>query len=182
MDFSWVKDLADEANRVEKDRRDKQRRECERDKQLALATAPFVEKLHLVVSTCAEEFNKYVNYSRGKVLASRIQKRIRRTVNENDQELSYPEEATFFTFNRKDWTFGVRGCAGLVEFIEIPTTGESMSARLDELGATPSRKLEAYLDEATQRVGWKESGKVVDGQEIMTICKNYFKDFIEKTN
>jgi hypothetical protein len=180
VDFSWVKDLADEANKVESERRQKQRRDTECEKQVAMATAPFVEKLHLVISTCAEEFNKYIDNQRGKVLATRVQKRVKRTVNEKDAELSYPEEATYFSFTRKDWTFGIRGCAGHVEFIELPTS-EPLSVRIDEVGSSAARTLDAYLDESTQQIGWKEDGHVMDGQAIMSLCREYFKEFIERT-
>jgi hypothetical protein len=182
MDFSWVKDLAEQANKVEEDRRAQKRCETEREKQLAVSTAPFIEKLHLVVSTCAEEFNKYVHYNGGKVLTTRVQKRVKRTINEKDAELSYPEEATYFAITRKDWTYGIRGCAGQVEFIELPSGGEPLSVRLDEVGATPSRKLVAYVDETSQKIGWKQDDKVVDGQEIMSICRDYFRELIERTN
>lgn len=182
VDFSWVKDLAEQANQVETQRREQFRRENERARQLALATAPFVEKLHLVISTCADEFNKYIQSAKGKVAASRVQKRVKRTVNEHDAELAYQEESSFFAFSRKDWVFGIRGCAGVVEFIEMPTSGEPLSVRLDEVGATPSHKLEAYVDEATNQIGWKQGATVVDGQAIMSVCRSYFKDFIERTN
>lgn len=182
MDFSWVKQLADNSNRVEQERREKKRRDTEQERQLALATSPFIDKLYLVLSTCVEEFNKHMNFSPGKVAVTRVQKRVKRTVNESDPELSYSEESTFFAFSRKDWTYGIRGCAGHVEFIEMPTTGGPLTVRLDEIGATPSRKLVGYLDEEAQQIGWKQDDRVVDGQGIMSICKDYFREFIERTD
>ncbi|SRR5579875_308196 len=182
MDFSWVKDLAEQSNQKELARRERLRRQSERDKQVALATAPFVEKLHLVVSACAEEFNKFIQFPELRVTAGRVQKRLQRTVNENDPELAYPEEATSFGFSRCDWTYGIRGCRGEVEFIEVPTSGGALSVRLDEVGATPSRKFVAHLDEDGQQIVWKQDGQVMDGQAIMTICRDYFREFIERTN
>ncbi len=182
MDFSWVKELADQANLVEQQRKEHQHHQMEVEKQLSLATAPFIDKLHMVISACAEEFNKYIQSDGGKVTATRIQKRVKRWALEKDPDLTYAEESTFFTFSRKDWVFGIRGCGGIVEFIELATTGEPMSVRMDEVCTSPVRKLEAYLDPGTQQVGWQENGQVVDGAAIMTVCREFFRQFIERTN
>lgn len=181
MDFTWVKELADQANKQEHERREKERRDAQMAKQMALATAPFVEKLHQVMSTCSEEFNKHIQYQELKVLATRVQKAVKRTLHPEDPELTYAEESTSFTFSRKDWTYGIRGCKGEVEFIEVPNSG-GLGVRLDDVGATPSRKLVAQVDEASQKIVWKQDGQVMDGQAIVSICKDYFREFIDKTN
>jgi hypothetical protein len=180
VDFSWVKELAEQANDREAARQERDRRDKEEQRQLAVATAPFVEKLHLLIATCAEEFNKYTRYQNLRISATRILKRNKGVINAEDPELMYNEESTSFCFTRKDWTYGIRGSKGLVEFLELPSTGVGLN--LDDVGATPSRKLEASLDNASQQIIWKYQGQVMDGQSIVALCKEYVKEFIERTN
>lgn len=179
MDFSWVKELADRSNQLEGERLARERAEKEEQRQLQLATGPFVEKLHLLIATCGEEFNKFVHYQQLRVVTNRIQKRIKGTINPEDPELSYADEVTSFTFTRGDWTFGVRGARGAVEFVEFPGGG---SFNLDETAVAPSRKMSAVLDSDSGVISWCLDGDTLDGQMIVSICKDYFREFIEKTN
>ena len=184
MDFSWVKDLAEQANVQESERRRIQRLERLKERQLSLATGPFVEKLYLLINACAEEFNKYIAFNHLKVTTTRVVKRTKGTLYPDDPELTYPEETAYFTFSRKDWTYGMRGSDGSIEFIEISITdGKSgLGARFDEVGATPSRKLVASIDDANDQVVWQLDGQNLGGQQIVNICTLYFREFIEKSN
>jgi hypothetical protein len=184
LDLSWVKALAEQSNRQQEERAAEERRQKEEDRQIALATIPFIEKLHLLLTTCAEEFNKYVQYSNLRVVTTRVQKRTRRTVNAEDSELTYSEEMCSFTFSRADWTYGVRGCKGVVEFLELPTSSGAggLGFRFDEAGATPSHKLVAIVDKPTQQILWMHNERIMDGEAIISLCKEYFKSFIERTN
>lgn len=184
MDFSWVKELAEQSNVLEEGRRAKDRAEKEDQRTVALATAPFVEKLYHLFNTCGDEFNKFVNYNQLRVTTTRVQKKVKGTINPEDPELSYPEEVAYFIFSRGDWTYGVRGGRGAVEFIEFPNAGggPNLSLRLDETAVAPSRKLIATIDSATGQIVWSSEEGPVDGPAIVSICRDYFRDFIEKTN
>lgn len=182
MDFSWVKELADAANQGEEAKKIRARREKEDRKVLAYATGPFVEKLYLVILTASDEFNKYVNYSHLKVEVTRVQKRIKSTAYADEPELAYPEESSYFTFSRNQWTYGIRGINGLVEFVEFPTAGGSLGFRLDEVNVNPSRKLTAELDPSKQQIIWRYRDDILDGRGIGNLCKEYFREFIERSN
>jgi hypothetical protein len=181
-EFSWIKDLADDANVRQEQRREVDRQEKERLKQVALATGGFVERLHQFFSTCSLEFNKHVKYEGLKMRCSRVTKRTKGTANPEIPDLSYPEESFSFTFTRRDWTFGIRGLTGLVEFLEMPTGDSSLSVNIDEVGMPPSRKLQAQYDSASDKVVWTHNGSRVNADQLLALCREYIKEFIERTN
>ena|GEM_PF-2107170 len=184
VDFSWVKNLADESNKKEVDRLNSERQEKSEHRQEAVATTPLVEKLYLLISACSDEFNKYVNYQHLRVSVTRVQKRSHGTANADDAELAYADEASYFTFARNSWTYAIRGQNGVVEFLELPsgTGGTILNYKIDEAAIAPNRKLMANFDKGSQQVVWKENGQIVDGPKIISICQEYFVDFIQKTN
>jgi hypothetical protein len=181
-EFSWIKDLADDANVRQEGRRESDRQEKIQQKQVALATGGFVDRLHQFFNTCSMEFNKHIKYDHLKMRCSRVIKRTKGTANAEIPELSYPEESFSFTFARRDWTFGVRGLSGVVEFIEMPTSDSSLSVNIDEVGIPASRKLQAEWDQANEKVVWKYEGSRVNADQLLAICREYIKEFIERTN
>ncbi len=184
MDFSWVKNLADESNQKEVDKRNAERQQKAEHRQEAVATTPLVEKLFLLISACTEEFNKHVNYQHLRVTINRVQKRTHGTANAEDPELAYADEASYFTFTRNGWTYAIRGHNGVVEFLELPTGtgGSSLNYNIYEAAIAPNRKMVASFDGGSKQVVWKENGQIIDGQRIISICQEYFVDFIQKTN
>ena len=183
MDFSWVKQLAEQSNMTAELKFQKERADKTQQRQLALATTPFVEKLHRVLETCAEEFNKYIQYQHLRCYAGKLQKRAQGVANANDAQLTYQEESASFQLTRGDWIYGVRGTDGVVEFLELPTTaGSTFSIRLEETGVTPSRKLIASLEKETEQIVWLRDGQIMDGQAIVALCRDYFREFIERSN
>lgn len=184
MDLSWVRALAEQSNIKEEERAAEEIRQQEEERQVALSTAPFVEKLHLLIATCADEFNKYIQYQGLRVTTTRVQKRNKRTVNAENPALTYDEEIASFTFGRGDWTFGVRGVKGEVEFLELPSKlgGGGLDFRFDEAGASPSHKLVAKLDKPTQQILWMHNERIMDGESIISLCREYFMTFIQRTN
>lgn len=184
MDFSWVKNLADESNQKEVDRLNADRRQKSEHRQEAVATTPLVEKLYLLISACSDEFNKYVNYQHLRVVLTRVQKRSHGTANADDPELAFAEEAAHFTFARNGWTHAIRGQNGIVEFLELPsgTGGSSLHYNIDEAAIAPIRKLVASFDGGSQQVVWKDNGQIIDGPKIISICQEHFVNFIQKTN
>jgi hypothetical protein len=181
-EFSWIKDLADQANVRQEQRQDVDRKQKEHQKLAAQSTGGFVDKLHQFFSGCAMEFNKHVKYDGLRMRYSRVIKRTKGVANAEIPDLSYPEESYSFTFARRDWTYGIRGLSGLVEFIEMPTSDSSLSVNVDELGIPPSRKLEAEYDEKAEKVIWKYEGQRVNADQLLAICRDYMKEFIERTN
>ncbi len=184
MDLSWVRALAEQSNVKQEERAAEQVRQKEEERQVALSTAPFVEKLHLLIATCAEEFNKYIQYQGLRVATTRVQKRVKRTCNAENPALTYDEEISSFTFARGDWTFGVRGVNGAVEFLELPSKmgGGGLEFRFEEAGTTPSHKLVAVLDKPTQQILWMYNERIMDGEAIISLCREYFMVFIQRTN
>lgn len=184
VDFSWVKNLADESNQKEVDRQNAERRVKAEHRQEAVATTPLVEKLFLLISACSDEYNKYVKYQHLRVSVTRVQKRSHGTENAGDAELAYTDEASYFTFSRNSWTYAIRGHNGVVEFLELPsgTGGSMLNYKIDEAAIAPNRKLTATFDGGSQQVVWKDNGQIVDGPRIISICQEYFVDFIQKTN
>jgi hypothetical protein len=181
-EFSWIKDLADQANVRQEQRSEVDRRSKEQQKQVALATGGFVERMHQFFSTCAVEFNKHVKYDGLKMRCSRVTKRTKGTANADIPGLSYPEESHFFTFARRDWTFGIRGLSGAVEFIEMPTSDSSLSVNIDEVGIPPSRRLDGEYDTNSDKVVWKYQNQRVNADQLLAICREYIQEFIERTN
>lgn len=184
MDFSWVRNLADESNQKEVERLNAERRQKAEHRQEAVATTPLVEKLFLLISACSDEFNKYVNYQHLRVTLGRVQKRSHGTANADDPELAYADEASYFTFARNGWTYAIRGHNGVVEFLELPsgTGGSVLNFNIFEAAIAPNRKLVATFDQASKQVVWKDNGQIVDGPKIISICQEYFVDFVQKTN
>lgn len=184
VDLSWVRALAEQSNVKEEERAAEQVRQKEEERQVAISTTPFVEKLHLLIATCAEEFNKYIQYHSLRVITTRVQKRSKRTVNPENAALTYDEEIASFTFGRGEWTFGVRGVNGLVEFIELPSKlgAGGLDFRFEDAGATPSHKLTAVLDKPTQQILWMYDERIMDGEAIISLCREYFMTFIQTTN
>lgn len=180
MDLSWVKELADQSNELEMTRQEMQRKQKLQEKQISLATSPFVEKLHVLLSAFTEEFNKHTHYGDLKIVASSLIKRTQGVANRNDQELTYPEEFSGFSIRRKDWIFGVKGLKGSVEFVEIPAIGPQVN--LEDAGGTLWKKFVAEVDANSSQIVWKRNDEVVDGQKIVATCQEYFKEFIERTN
>ena len=181
-EFSWLKDMAEDANVRQEQRREVDRKEKENQKKIAYATGGFVDQLHQFFSGCAIEFNRHVKYESLKMRCSRVVKRTKGTANPEIPDLSYPEESSSFTFSRRDWTFGIRGLTGLVEFLEMPTGDSSLSTNIDEVGMAPSRKLEGEYDEASDKVVWTHNGTRVNKDQIVALCREYLKEFIERTN
>ncbi len=184
MDFSWVKNLADESNQKEVDRLSSERRQKAEHRQEAVSTTPLVEKVYLLISACSDEYNKYVNYQHLRVTLSRVQKRNHGTANADDPELSYADEVAYFTFTRNGWTFAIRGYNGVVEFLELPsgTGGAMLNYKIYEAAIAPNRKLVAAFDSGSQQVVWKDNGQIIDGPRIISICQEYFVYFIQNTN
>lgn len=184
MDFSWVKGLADEANQKEEARQADLRQEKLDQRQLAFATVPFVEKLQLLITACAEEFNKYIQYQHLQVTTTRLQKRNKSIMYKEDPNLAYPEESGSFSFSRGNWTYAIRGSNGVVEFIEIASAGNTSAFgyKLDEININPSRRFIAHLDKRSNQVVWTCDDQVLDGSSIVLMCKDFFKEFIERTS
>ncbi len=180
MDFSWVKQLADQANQAELARQERDRRDREDKRLVALATVPFVEKLYLLINTCTDEFNKHCMFPNLRVMTSRLYKRQKTS----DLPESEPEEVAYFTFSRRGYMYGIRGVNGVVDFVEFPVTdgSGSLTLRLDELGVEPSRKFIAEMEREGRKVTWKMDGCVLDGPMIISVCQHYFSEFIGRTN
>jgi hypothetical protein len=181
MDFSWVKDLAEKDNQKVYDKKEQERVEKQRKQEQSVVTSPLVEKIYLLISTMTDEFNKYVQFGHLKIATTRIQKRQRNAgKSKSDEE---QEEVSSFTFSRCNWLFGVRGHGGIIEFLELPgVEGGSMGFKFDEASVAPSYKLVAKHDDTGEQVMWTLDDKVMDGQAIVLLCKDYFRGFIEKTS
>lgn len=180
MDFSWVKQLAEQTNQLEMQRTERDRQQKEDKKTIALVTCPFVEKLHMVITGASEEFNKVVMYPHLRVQPSKLY-RHSKTGPESTAE---PDEVAYFSFLRKGYMYGVRGMNGIVEFIQIPV-GDGMSGftiKLHEMGVTPTRSLNAEIDPESRKIRWVVEGHTLDGPSIVSMCQKFFVDFIEQTN
>lgn len=184
MDLSWIRELAERANEQALVREKEHQHEMEIQHHLAVATAPFVDKLFVMLAACAEEFNKYVKDPDLKVVVARVQKRTKPTSSSESPATNNVEEISFFSFARKEWTFGVRGSKGIVEFLELPgrSGGWMLGYRMDEAAVSPSHVLVAKLDEFSQHIVWLRDEHVMDGRDIIVLCQDYFKEFIERTN
>lgn len=187
MDFSWVRQLAEESNQYEQDKQEKERIRQEEERLVALATVPFVEKLFMLVQAFCEEFNKHSVYPDLRINMSRLTKKSKAPYGENLQ--IQPEEISYFTFTRKSWMFGIRGINGIVEFVEFPVTegAASLAMRLDELGVDSNYKLIARveidaLDPQKKQVIWTLKDELMDGPKLISLCQHYFSDFAKRTN
>src|SRR5262249_15872092 len=130
------------------------------------------------INACSEEFNKHCMFPRLRVSASKLYKRSR-TAEESTAE---PDEVAYFTFTRGGYMYAIRGMNGLVEFLEMPVTeGTNIAIKIDELGVSPSKSLQANLDGKSDQVVWSMNGQSLDGPQIITECQRYFCDFIAKS-
>jgi len=179
VDFSWVKQLADQTNQQEIDRQEQKKREREDRRILALATCPFVEKLHVVISGASEEFNKHCMFANLRVETSKLYKHSKSGADPEGE----PDEVAYFTFMRLGYMYGIRGMNGIVDFIQMPM-GEFItgSVKLHELGLTPSKQLIADMDPATRKTRWMLDGYPMDGPAIVSLCQKFFIDLIQTTN
>lgn len=179
MDFSWVKQLAEQANDAERNRQEQMRREKEDKKTLAMATIPFVEKLHLVINGATEEFNKHCMFPHLRVQASKMYKHSRT----REEATADPDEVAYFTFYRQGYMYGIRGMNGLVEFVQVPVgEGITLNVKLHEMGVTATKSLVAQLEFETRKIRWLMEGQVLDGPAIVSQCQKFFVDLIEQTN
>lgn len=179
MDFSWVKQLADQSNQVELARQEKERREKEDKKIAALATCPFVEKLHLVIAGATEEFNKHCMFPNKRVAPGKLYKHSKT----EESPVAEPDEVAYFGFIRCGYLYGIRGVNGTVEFIQMPVGDSSaLQLRLHELGVSPMRQMMAEVDPETRKIRWMMDGAPLDGPAIVSLCQKFFVDLIEKTN
>jgi hypothetical protein len=179
LDFSWVKQLADQSNQTEMARQEKIRRDKEEKKLAAVATVPFVEKLFVVINGATEEFNKHCVFPHLRVQISRPYKHSRT----DDAATAEPDEIAYFAFTRCGYLYGIRGMNGVVEFIQMPVGDSSaLALKLHELGVSPMEKMEAQVEGDTKKVRWIHRGAPIDGPAIIALCQKFFVDLIEKTN
>lgn len=186
MDFSWVKQLAEQSNQIEVEKQEALRKKQEEDRLKALATVPFIDKLYMLFQACSDEFNKHTMFPNLRVSTSKLYKKSKGTY----ADLSIPsEEVAYFTFTRRTWMYGIRGMNGIVDFIELPVTegGSSISFKLDELGVDSSYKLIATMqgdpqDSAKKLVVWTLRDEVMDGPKLISLCQHYFSEFVTRTN
>jgi hypothetical protein len=179
VDFSWVKQLAEQTNQLETQRQERDRRAKEDKKTIALATCPFVEKLHLVISGASEEFNKHCIYPEHRIQTGKLYKHSKT----GPADTAEPDEVAYFTFYRKGYLYGIRGMNGVVEFVQVPV-GDigGLSIKLHEMGVTPARSLNAEIDPESRKIRWKTDNTPLDGPTIVSMCQKFFVDFIEQTN
>jgi hypothetical protein len=186
VDFSWVKQLADQANQIEIDKQEGQRKKQEEERLGALATVPFIDKLYMLFQACSEEFNKHSMFPNLRVAVSRLNKKTKGSYS----DLSIPsEEIAYFTFTRRNWMYGIRGINGIVDFCEFPVTegASSLTMKLDELGLEASYQLIAKVqgdpqDVSKKTVVWTYNDEIMDGPKLISLCQHYFSEFITRTN
>lgn len=184
LDLSWIKLLAEETNQSEISRQERLRREEEERKMVAAATAPFVEKMHRLVDTYAQEFNQHCMFPELRITVSKLHKRNKRPASGSAQGYSPIDEVAYFTFTRTNWLFGVKGINGIIEFIELPVTegAASINYRLEEMGLVATKTLVATIDPDTDKPVWSLDGHALDAPAIYSLCEWYFRDFIERTS
>jgi hypothetical protein len=184
VDFSWVRELAEQANQLEVDRQEDERLKLEEARAVAVATIPFVEKLYMLLNTCTEEFNKHMHYPHLRVTMSRFQKKTRGQPYGGTDPNYVNEEIAYFTFTRRSWMFGVRGINGLIDFVEFPVTegAGALNMKLDELGIEGVYKLKASLDRENKQVLWTMHEQLLDGPKLILLCQDFFSTFIQRTN
>lgn len=179
LDFTWVRQLAEQANQLEMARQEKDRRDREDKRTAGVATVPFVEKLHIVISGAAEEFNKHCMFPHLRVSMGKIYKHSKTDAS----PVAEPDEVAYFGFIRGAYLYGVRGVNGTVEFIQMPCDGPSaLNLRLHEIGVTANAVIQADVDFETRKVRWFKDGVSLDGPAIIALCQKFFVDLIERTN
>lgn len=184
MDFSWVRELAEQSIQIEMDRQEKERQLLEERRAVAAATIPFVEKLYMLLNTCTEEFNKHMHYPTLRVTMSRFQKKTKGAPYGTNDTNFVNEEIGYFTFTRRDWMFGVCAINGDVDFVEYPVTegAAALNMKLDELGIDGRYKLKAVLDQETKQVMWTMHEQLLDGPKLILLCQEFFSEFVNRTN
>ncbi len=189
MDFSWVKQLAEQSNQNEISKQEKEWKRIEDERMTALATIPFVEKLFMLMNACAEEFNKHSQFSQLNVTISRsVSKKTNAPY--DPSYLGQPDEKAYFSFARKNSMFGIRGINGVVEFvdeIQVSDMASALSMRLDEMSVGSAYKLVAKvegdpMDIRKKQVVWTYKDAGLDGPALMSLCQHYFSDFIKRTD
>jgi hypothetical protein len=180
VDFSWVKQLADTSNQQELNRQDAERRTKEDRRTAAKATCPFVEKLHLVINGAVDEFNKHCMFPHLRITLSKLYKHSKT----GEQSTAEPDEVAYFTFQRMGYMFGIRGENGLVEFVQVPISTDSIivNLRLNEMALNARRSMIAELEPESQKVRWMLDGQAIDGPAIVSCCQKFFIELIELTN
>ena len=188
MDFSWVRQLAEESNQHEIDKQENLRRKLEDERQMALATVPFVEKLFMLVQACCDEYNKHTMFQDLRVIISRgITKKSKGTY---ENLLSPNDENAFFSFARRNSMYGIRGTNGVVEFVDsvqVSDVSSSLSLRLDEMSVGVAYKLVAKtegdpLDLNKKSVVWTLKDEIMDGPKLINLCQHYFSEFVKRTD
>jgi hypothetical protein len=179
VDFSWVKQLAEDTNQQELARQEQIKRQKEERKVVAQATIPFVEKLHLVINGASEEFNKHCQFPNMKINITRMYKHSK-TGAESDAE---PDEVAYFTFQRLSQMYGICGINGTVEFVSTPV-GEMIGAniKLHEHALPAVKRLVAEVDPESRKTRWLLDGVAMDGAGIVSLCQKFFINLIEVTN
>lgn len=187
MDFSWVRQLAEESNQHELDKLEAERLKLEEERLAALATVPFVEKLFMLLQACCEEFNKHTMFPELRVLMGRIAKKSKGPYPEDIKVKA--DEVAYFVFTRKQLMSGIRGINGNVEFVEFPVSdgASALGMKLDEASAEVKHRLVAkaeITDEAGKKrqIVWKYNDEIMDGPKLISLCQFHFSDFIKRTN
>lgn len=187
MDFSWVRQLAEESNQHELDKLEKERLKLEEERLAAIATVPFVEKLFMLVQACCEEFNKHTMFPELRVLTGRLTKKSKGPYPEDIKVKA--DEVAYFVFTRKQLMCGIRGINGNVEFVEFPVSDgpSALGMKLDEASAEVRYKLVAKAElefEASKKrqIIWTYNDENMDGPKLISLCQHYFSEFIKRTN
>jgi hypothetical protein len=173
-----VKQLAEQANQTEIARQERERREREDKKTVALATCPFVEKLHLVIAGATEQFNKHCMFPQLRVTASKLYKHSKT----GEEPTAKPDEVAYFTFSRLGHMYGIRGINGVVEFVTIPVGDTTYNIKLHEMSVPAVKEMHAELEPDTRKIRWVTKGSPLDGPAIVSMCQKFFIELIERTN
>ena len=188
MDFSWVRQLADESNSRELEKQEHERDRMENECLQSLATVPLVEKLFKLIQICSDEFNRHCMFPELRVLISRtITKKSKGSL---DSVHAAMEEYAFFSFARRNSMYGIRGLNGVIEFvddIQVSDVASSLNLRLDEMTVQVVYKLIARAeadpsDKTSKHVVWTLNDETLDGPMIITLCQQYFSRFIKGTD
>ncbi len=186
MDFSWVRQLAEQSNQYELEKQENERRRLEDERLKALATVPFVEKLYLLIGACCEEFNRHCMFADLRVVTCRnVSKRTK-----GPNATGPLDESAYFTFARRNSMYGMRGVNGVVEFVDsvqVSDVNSAMTLRLDEMSVSVAYKLVAKVegnpaDLSSKSVVWTLNDEVMDGPKLINLCQHYFSEFVKRTN
>lgn len=183
MDFSWVRQLAEESNQHQQEKNEAARRKREEERMVAIATVPFVEKLFKLIQVCCEEYNKYCVYPDLRVIVCR-------SITRKAMGVSDLEDSAFFSFARRSAMYGIRGASGVIEFVDdvqVSDVNNALNLRLDEMTVAVVYKLVAkvdvdLLDTSKKSVIWTLNDEVMDGPKLITLCQHYFTRCIKRTD